>query len=497
MNKTILFISIIITVFIITLFLSTTNKIIKYSDFDVIDTSNTNDHYGFWFSNYREGLDAKSIRQLQASYLHKQKPCVYRWRNSYTCVGFGLANSVFIIGKDGVIVNDTGTDTIQGYNMIQVIKKVTDLPVKYVIYGHNHIDHTGGIGAYVKEYPELEIIAHKNIDYNVKNTSSIISDILGYRSAKHAGINIPDDEFIHAGIGPHKETNTSHSTYRQPNIRLSKQFERMKLCGIEVEFMWAPSETDDELCIWLPEEKALLTNEIINPSAPSSYTLRGTKRRDIKIWIETLKTIERRYITAEYMAPTHGRPVMGSHKVNKRIREYRQGTEDMFNQTMRFMNEGLSPDEIEHKVEISPELNVPWNYFDHYNFQSSFPKAIYQNYLGHYNGDPYTLLVNKEQHPKKIHCYYARDTEELYQNALEEAKEGKKAFASQLLTHIIKCDETSDKMKKKAIREKARLYRELADKQTSSNLRNWLISDAQLLEGKKDFQIINFKVKMI
>ena len=124
-----------------------------------------NDHYGFWkntdaYKNHKN-LPASTIRKLQASYLHKEKPVVYKYKNSYTCVGFGLANSVFIVTKNCVIVNDVGNRHSSRRKMIKVIKEVTDLPVKYVIFGHNHIDHTGGIGAYIDEWNDLKIIAHK------------------------------------------------------------------------------------------------------------------------------------------------------------------------------------------------------------------------------------------------------------------------------------------------------------------------------------------------
>ena len=112
---------------------------------------------------------------------------------------------------------------------------------------------------------------------------------------------------------------------------------------------------------------------------------------------------------AQYMAPTHGRPVIGNTNVMKRIREYKEGTQDMYQQTMKLMNEGKKPDEIEHLVKVSDKYNVPWNYYDHYNYQNSFPKAIYQNYLGHYNGDPYTLLINKESNPHERRCYFIED----------------------------------------------------------------------------------------
>ena len=241
----------------------------------------------------------------------------------------------------------------------------------------------------------------------------------------------------------------------------------------------------------------VMLDEIINPSAPSSYTLRGTKRRDIKVWINTLNNMLTEFSGAEFMAPTHGRPVVGNANVIRRISEYKKGTEEMYEQTMALMNEGMLPDEIEHKVKVSDELNVPWNYYDHYNYQASFPRAIYQNYLGHYNGDPYTLIINQESHPADRACYYADDNKRTFRKVEQLVRDGELAFASELLTYIIRCPSTTDVNREKAKLLKSDLYMKLAEDQTSSNLRNWLISDAQILQGKENKLDINFAVKRV
>lgn len=197
----------------------------------------------------------------------------------------------------------------------------------------------------------------------------------------------------------------------------------------------------------------------------------------------------------DYMAPTHGRPVLENKRVIKRINDYKNGALSMFQQTMKYMNEGKEPDEIEHLVKVPDDLNVPWNYFDHYNFQDSFPKAIYQNYLGHYNGDPYTLILNKESHPHQRACFWTRNPEKVLIEVESLVKKGEKAFAVELLTNLIKCPSVSETIKAEATKRKAELYLELAEKQTSSNLRNWLITDALLLKNKIKMKPINFKVE--
>src|SRR5215210_4559843 len=64
---------------------------------------------------------------------------VYIFRN-------GGAQSMFIVTNDGVIATDPisyGRPT-GGQTYLDEIKKVTNQPIKYLIYSHHHFDHVAG-----------------------------------------------------------------------------------------------------------------------------------------------------------------------------------------------------------------------------------------------------------------------------------------------------------------------------------------------------------------
>ena len=64
---------------------------------------------------------------------------VYLFRN-------GNHQAIFIVTKDGVIATDPvahGRPT-GGQQYVDEIKKVTDKPIKYLIYSHHHYDHIAG-----------------------------------------------------------------------------------------------------------------------------------------------------------------------------------------------------------------------------------------------------------------------------------------------------------------------------------------------------------------
>ncbi len=86
---------------------------------------------------------------------------VYIWRN-------GNHQAMFIVTKDGVIATDPvsyGRPT-GGQQYLDAIKKVTDKPVKYLIYSHHHFDHIAG--GQVFKAAGARVIAHKNATARLK-----------------------------------------------------------------------------------------------------------------------------------------------------------------------------------------------------------------------------------------------------------------------------------------------------------------------------------------
>ncbi len=71
-----------------------------------------------------------------------------------------VSNVTFVIGKQAVAVVDTGASYKQGKRIRAAISKQTQLPIKYVINTHVHLDHIFGNQAFVAEAPEF--VAHKN-----------------------------------------------------------------------------------------------------------------------------------------------------------------------------------------------------------------------------------------------------------------------------------------------------------------------------------------------
>jgi len=75
--------------------------------------------------------------------------------------GAAGSNAGFIVGSNGVAVVDTFTGIAPAKDLLAEIRKVTNLPIRYVINTHYHLDHVGGNAVFAEA--GATIIAHRNV----------------------------------------------------------------------------------------------------------------------------------------------------------------------------------------------------------------------------------------------------------------------------------------------------------------------------------------------
>src|SRR5258708_35301346 len=71
------------------------------------------------------------------------------------------SNAGFIIGSNGVAVVDTFVAADPAKDLLAEIRKVTNLPIRYVINTHYHLDHTGGNAVFAEA--GATIVAQRNV----------------------------------------------------------------------------------------------------------------------------------------------------------------------------------------------------------------------------------------------------------------------------------------------------------------------------------------------
>lgn len=83
--------------------------------------------------------------------------------------GAGMAFNAFMITDDGVIVMDS-FDKDFAKASLEAIRKLTDKPIKYVVYSHNHYDHISGAEVFKAE--GATILSHEAAAGWLKNHPS-------------------------------------------------------------------------------------------------------------------------------------------------------------------------------------------------------------------------------------------------------------------------------------------------------------------------------------
>ena len=309
--------------------------------------------------------------------------------NIYVAIGFGLANSILIEGKDGVVIVDCLESEKTASRVKEAFNKITTKPVKAIIYTHFHPDHTFGARTMAGN-DNPKVYAHSTTQAHIEKLVNVIRPIITKRSYRMFGNFLNQEELVNAGIGPFlgldEEVNwgvlTPTHTFEDELI--------IEEAGVKLKLVHAPGETDDQLFVWIDDKKILLPGDNIYKTFPNLYTIRGTSYRDIKKWSSSIDKM--RYLNPEIIIPSHTRPIKQKDTIRKILTNYRDAIQFVHDQTIRNINLGLMPDEIAEKVILPTHLSKSPYLKEFYGKVNWSVKSVFSGYLGFFDGNPSTLL---------------------------------------------------------------------------------------------------------
>ena len=176
---------------------------------------------------------------------------VFRWT---------VYRNIFLVTNEGVIVTDP-LNPIAAQLLQTEIQKITDKPVKYVVYSHNHHDHISG-GIIFKE-EGATFVGHENLAKELADHPNSMTPL--------------------------------------PDITFSDRY-TLNLGGrtLELEY-YGPNHGDSLAVMRLPEEKILFIVDIVTPRRVAFRAMPDFWPDE---WIRTLKEIEATEF--DYVIPAHG-----------------------------------------------------------------------------------------------------------------------------------------------------------------------------------------------
>ncbi len=221
-------------------------------------------------------------------------------------------NSIVIVNEADVFVVDTHIDPAAARAVIGKIRQITDKPVSHVINTHWHDDHANGNHAYRQAFPEAKIVAHRATLASLETEWQPLEDqrqatyksLAGRDLQAAAAAAEADDPDRAMGIrlfdgyrqALEPELPTMELVY--PDLLFDDQllFERGERT-IVVSWL-GRGNTEGDAVVWLPEEKMLITGDVLVAPIPFAF---DSPMRD---WIDTLGRIVE--LGAETIIPGHG-----------------------------------------------------------------------------------------------------------------------------------------------------------------------------------------------
>ncbi len=410
--------------------------------------------------------------------------------NIYVAIGYGLANSIMLVGDEGIIIVDVMESGEASKEVLSDFRKITDKPLKAIIYTHNHADHvfgsTGMIGDDIVDVYSQELTPYY-LD-RVVNVTRPITELRGFRMF---GIYLDDEALVNCGIGPmlYIKRNAQMGATR-PNITFKDSLSTT-IEGINLKLYHAPGETNDQLFVWLPDEKVLLAGDNIYKTFPNLYTIRGTVYRDPKQWVESLDKMRR--LDVEYLIPSHTRPIIGKENIHRTLTIYRDGIQYVYDQTIRYINKGLTPDEIVEKVHLPKSLQNEPYLQEFYGKVSWSVRSIFDGILGFFDGNPSTLdpLTTKDKAEKMISL--AGGYNKLLDVANASFSNKEYQWALELTDYLLRIKPKDDK----AIDLRYNALVKLGEAESNPNARHYYLTEAKEVKGFEMTPIVDPDLRTI
>ena len=422
-----------------------------------------------------QGAAAKELAAHTAEF---KREIVKVTEGVYVAIGYGLANSVLLVGPDGTVVVDVMESNEAGAPVKMAFDKISARPLRAVIYTHFHTDHVSGIDAFLNK-GRVDIYAHDKTMAEMDRVATVTQEITYKRSMRMFGTFVPEKDFLNCGIGPELLFNDKTvMSYRRPTRTFSGERMKIRAAGLDLELIHAPGETDDQIVVWLPSKKVLIAADDFYKSFPNLYTIRGTRYRDVLVWAQSVEKM--RKIGAEFMVPCHSRPVAGAAQIRETLADYRDAIQFVHDQTVRGMNAGLTADEIAGRVRLPKHLAEKPYLREFYGTVRWSVRNIFSGYLGWFSGDAAALNPLPPSERAARMESLAGGKSSLLDSAKKAVKEGDYQWALELAGHLLALKPGM----KDALEIRAACFRALAARSGNANERNYYLSQALEADGK-------------
>lgn len=362
----------------------------------------------------------------------------------YQVRGYDLSNITFVQGKTGWIVMDPliSAETAKAAHEL-VTQHLGRKPIHAVVYSHSHVDHYGGVRGIVSEADvkarRVRIFAPEHFAQHAISENVIAGNAMSRRAIFMYGAMLPRNAQggINGGLG--QTTSLGAAGLVLPTDTVSKTGQEFTVDGVKMVFQMTPgTEAPAEMNTFFPERKAMWMAENTTNTMHNILTLRGAQVRDALKWSSFLdETIDLYGRNTEVKFQAHHWPMWGNQKIIDYWKKQRDLYKYTHDQSVRLMNQGYTGSEISEMIELPPELGNFWPNRGYYGTLRHNSRAVYQRYMGWYDGNPVSLNNLPPEPAAKKYVEYMGGEAAVIAKARADFDKGEYRWVAEAMKHVV------------------------------------------------------------
>ncbi|GAA2869653.1 alkyl/aryl-sulfatase [Nonomuraea rubra] len=398
----------------------------------------------------------------------------------YQVRGLDLSNMTLIEGERGVIVVDPLLSVECAAAGLKLYREQRgERPVTAVIYTHSHADHFGGVRGVTDG--SVPIVAPAGFMEHAVSENVYAGTAMNRRATYMYGPALPRSPEGQIGAGLGLTTSTGTISLIPPSKDITRTGQEETLDGVRIVFQLTPgTEAPAEMNFLIPGRRALCMAENATHNLHNVLTLRGALVRDTRVWSRYLTEAIALFAgQADVVFASHHWPTWGNENIVTFLSQQRDMYAYLHDQTLRMLNKGMTGTEIAEAMRMPPALEQAWHTHGYYGSVSHNVKAIYQRYLGWFDGNPAHLWEHPpvEQARRYVECMGGR--EGVLAFARRYLDDGDLRFAASLLNHAVFADEHDEQARAML----AEVYTRLGHGAENGTWRNFYLVGALELTG--------------
>jgi alkyl sulfatase BDS1-like metallo-beta-lactamase superfamily hydrolase len=400
-----------------------------------------NASYGFLVGAAPDSVNPSLWRQAQLvaiDGLFEVVPGIYQVR------GFDLSNVTFVEGDSGVLVIDPLLTSETAAAALALYRQHRgERPVVGVIYTHSHVDHFGGVKGVTSQADvdagRCTIIAPEGFLDHAVAENVYAGTAMGRRSGYMYGAALDRGPEGQVGAGLGQTTSTGAITLIAPTDSVVATGEERIVDGIRMEFQLTPgTEAPAEMNVLFPDHAALCMAENTTHVLHNVLTIRGALVRDARVWSRYItEAIDRFGERTDVVFASHHWPTWGRQRAMGFLALQRDLYAYLHDQTLRMLNKGMVGSEIAEAMQMPPALEAAWHARGYYGSVSHNVKAIYQRYMGWYDGNPAHLWGHIPVEAGRRYVAAMGGADAVLAIAREAFAQGDFRWVAELLNHLV------------------------------------------------------------